>query len=294
MADGWSTAYKPIPFERRLVLQTQAEKAARLLALHQRPQPFVIANPWDAGSARILAGLGFEALSTTSAGLAFSLGKRDGAGEVTREEALANAGTIVAATDLPVAADLENGYGDAPEDAAETIRLAAAAGLVGGSIEDASHDEASPIYDFNHAVERVAAAVEAARALAFPFQLVARAEGYLHDRKDLDDILRRLQAFEKAGASVLFAPGLTKPEEIRAVCAAVSRPVNVLMGIKGVPPLTVSELGELGVRRISLGSGFCRAALTAFYHAAREVRDDGTFTFTEKTLYISELADMFG
>lgn len=275
-------------------MQTQAEKAARLLALHQRPQPFVIANPWDAGSARILAGLGFEALSTTSAGLAFSLGKRDGAGEVTREEALANAGTIVAATDLPVAADLENGYGDAPEDAAETIRLAAAAGLVGGSIEDASHDEASPIYDFNHAVERVAAAVEAARALAFPFQLVARAEGYLHDRKDLDDILRRLQAFEKAGASVLFAPGLTKPEEIRAVCAAVSRPVNVLMGIKGVPPLTVSELGELGVRRISLGSGFCRAALTAFYHAAREVRDDGTFTFTEKTLYISELADMFG
>ena len=275
-------------------MQTQAEKATRFLELHQRPQPFVIANPWDAGSARILAGLGFEALSTTSAGLAFTLGKRDGTGEVTREDALENARAIAAATDLPVAADLENGYGDAPEDAAKTIRLAAEAGLVGGSIEDSSHDKAKPIYDLNHAVERVSAAVEAARGVGFPFQLVARAENYLHDRKDLDDTIRRLQAFEKAGASVLFAPGLTTAEEIRTVCAAVSRPVNVLMGFKGVPPLTVRELGELGVRRISLGSGFCRAALTAFYHAAREVRDHGTFNFTENTFYISELAALFG
>lgn len=273
-------------------MPTQAEKAAVFQALHQRPGIFVIANPWDAGTARILAALGFEALTTTSAGLAFTLGRRDG--EVSRDEALANAKSIVDATHLPVAADLENGYGHPPEAAAETIRLAAAAGLVGGSIEDTTRDPAKPIYDFQHAVERVAAAAGAARALPFPFMFVARAENYLHGRRDLDDTIRRLQAYEKAGAQVLYAPGIVDPEEIRTLCASVSKPVNVLMGIKGAPPLTVEELGALGVKRISVGSGFSRAALTAFFHAAREVRDRGTFRFADEAMYISELANLFG
>lgn len=274
-------------------MTTQAEKAAAFQALHQRPEPFVIANPWDAGTARILTALGFHALSTTSAGLAFTLGRRDGTGRVSRGEALANARSIVDATSLPVAADLENGYGHSPESAAETIRLAAEAGLVGGSIEDATGDPAKPIYDFQHAVDRITAAVAAARALPFPFMLVARAENYLHGRPDLDDTTRRLQAFEAAGAEVLYAPRITRAEDIRTVCASVSKPVNVLLGIKGVPPLSVRELGALGVRRVSIGSGFARAAFTAFLHAAREVRDHGTFTFTEETLYMSELTNLF-
>ncbi len=273
---------------------TQAEKAVIFQALHQRKEPLVIGNPWDAGSARILTSLKFEALSTTSAGLAFSLGRKDGTAAVSRDEALANAKSIVDATNLPVAADLENGYGHAPKDAAETIRLAAEAGLVGGSIEDATGDETKPIYEFEHAVERIAAAVEVAKSLPFPFMLVARAENYLHGRADLDDTITRLRAFEKAGAEVLYAPGLTRPEDIRTVCASVTKPVNVLMGLKGAPRLTVMELGELGVRRISVGSGFSRAALTAFSHAAREVIDDGTFGFADETLYISELTAMFG
>ena len=273
---------------------TQTERATVFLRLHERKQPFVIGNPWDAGSARILTSLKYEALSTTSAGLAFALGRKDGTAAVSRAEALANAKSIVEATSLPVAADLENGYGHAPEDAAETIRLAAGVGLVGGSIEDATGDEAKPIYEFEHAVERIVAAAEAAKALPFPFMLVARAENYLHGRPDLDDTIRRLQAFERAGAAVLYAPGLTRPEDIRAVCASVTKPVNVLMGLKGVARLTVAELGELGVRRISVGSGFSRAALTAFLHAAREVIDDGTFGFADETLYISELTAMFG
>jgi 2-methylisocitrate lyase-like PEP mutase family enzyme len=226
-------------------------------------------------------------------GLAFTLGRRDGDGSVSRDEALANARSIVAATTLPVAADLENGYGHSPEAAAETIRLAAEAGLVGGSIEDASGDPASPIYDFQHAVERIHAAAAAAHALPFPFMLVARAENFLHGRPDLDDTIRRLQAFEAVGAEVLYAPGITRADDIRAVCASVAKPVNVLMGIKGVPPLSVRDLGALGVRRVSIGSGFARAGLTAFLHAAREVRDHGTFTFTEETLYMSELVDLF-
>jgi 2-methylisocitrate lyase-like PEP mutase family enzyme len=274
---------------------TQAEKAARFLALHQRPEPFVVANPWDAGTARILTGLGFEALSTTSAGLAFILGRKDGTASVSRAEALANAKDIADATALPVAADLENGYGHRPEEAAETIRLAAeTAGLVGGSIEDATGDPAHPIYKFNHAVERVAAAAAAARALPFPFMFVARAENYLHGRPDLDDTIRRLQAFETAGAAVLYAPGITSPDDIRTVCASLTRPVNVLMGIKGAPMLSLRELGALGVRRVSIGSGFARAALTAFLRAAREVREQGTFAFTEETLYMSEIAALFG
>jgi 2-methylisocitrate lyase-like PEP mutase family enzyme len=267
----------------------QATKAVQFRALHARPGAFVIPNPWDAGTARILTHLGFEALTTTSAGLAFALGRADGAGLVTRDETLANAKSIVDATHLPVAADLENGFGHAPEAAAETIRLAAeVAGLVGGSIEDATGDPRRPIYDFGHAVERVAAAVEAARALPFPFILVGRAENFLHGRPDLDDTIRRLQAFEAAGADALYAPGLTEAGDIRTMCAAVTRPVNALMGSKGAP-YSVAELAALGVRRISVGSAFSRAALGAFLAAAREVREHGTFGFAEHALPYTEV-----
>ncbi|MGI8771811.1 MAG: isocitrate lyase/PEP mutase family protein [Acidobacteriaceae bacterium] len=267
---------------------SQAQKAERFRALHARPGAFVIPNPWDAGTARILTALGFEALTTTSAGLAFTLGRRDGAGEVSRDETLANAKAIVDATDLPVAADLENGFGHTPEAAAETIRLAGeVAGLVGGSIEDATGDPRRPIYDLQHAVERIAAAVEGARALPFPFVLVGRAENFLHGRPDLDDTIRRLQAFEAAGADALYAPGLTRPEDIRTVCAAVSKPVNVVMGLKG-GSLSVAELAALGVRRISLGSALSRAALGAFVRAAREIRERGTFRFAEDALPYAE------
>ena len=274
-------------------MPTQAEKAAVFQTLHHGPGIFVIGNPWDAGSARILTALGYPALSTTSAGLAFSLGRTDGTASVTRDEALANARAIVEATHLPVAADLENGYGHTPEAAAETIRRAAEVGLVGGSIEDATGDPAHPIYDFSHAVERVAAAAAVAGSLPFPFMLVGRAENFLHGRPYLDDTIRRLQAFEAAGAQVLYAPGITRPQDIRTLCASLGKPVNVLVGLKNAPPLTVQQLSELGVRRISLGSGFSRAALTTFFHAAREVRDDGTFHFTEESLYLSELTALF-
>jgi 2-methylisocitrate lyase-like PEP mutase family enzyme len=263
---------------------SQAEKGQRFQALHARQAAFVIPNPWDAGTAAILTHLGFEALTTTSAGLAFTLGRRDGAGAISRDETLANAKAIVDATDLPVAADLENGFGDAPEAAAETIRLAGeVAGLVGGSIEDSTGDPERPIYDFQHAVERVAAAAEAARALAFPFVLVGRAENFLHGRPDLDDTIRRLQAFEAAGADALYAPGLTKAEDIRTVCGAVNKPVNVVMGLKG-GSLSVAELSALGVRRISVGSALSRAALGAFVRAAKEIREHGTFDFAKDSL----------
>jgi 2-methylisocitrate lyase-like PEP mutase family enzyme len=270
------------------------ERGERLRRLHERAGAFVIPNPWDAGTARILAGLGFEALTTTSAGLAFTLGRRDGAGAVTREETLANAKAIVDATDLPVAADLENGFGDAPEEVAETIRLAGGVGLVGGSIEDATGDPLRPLYDLQHAVERMAAAVEAARALPFPFVLVGRAENFLHGRPDLDDTIRRLQAFEAAGADALFAPGLTRAEDIRTVCASVGRPVNVVMGLvarEGMPS-SIAELAALGVRRISLGSALSRAALGAFLRAAREVKEQGTFTFAEEALPYAQASDL--
>lgn len=263
---------------------SQAEKAARFRALHDRPGAFVIPNPWDAGTAKILAAMGFEALTTTSAGLAFALGRRDGAGLISRDETLANAKAIADASDLPVAADLENGFGDEPQDAAETVRLAAeVAGLVGASIEDASGNPQRPIYDFNHAVERIAAASEAARALPFPFILVARAENFLHGRTDLDDTIARLQAFESAGADALYAPGLTRAEEIRSVCQSVSKPVNVVMGLKDAS-FSVEELAALGVRRISVGSALSRAALGAFVRAAREIRDRGTFAFAGDAL----------
>jgi 2-methylisocitrate lyase-like PEP mutase family enzyme len=258
------------------VRRTQLQKAERFRELHTQPGAFVIPNPWDAGSARILAALEFEALTTTSAGLAFTLGRRDGS--VTRAETLANARAIVDATDLPVAADLENGFGDSPQDAAETIRLAGeTAGLVGGSIEDASRDPRRPIYDFQHAVDRVAAAVEAARALPFPFTLVGRAENFLHGRPDLDDTIRRLQAYEAAGVDALYAPGITSREDIRTVCASVKKPVNVLVSASA--PYSVAELAALGVKRISLGSAMSRAALGSLMRAAREIQQKGTFSF---------------
>jgi 2-methylisocitrate lyase-like PEP mutase family enzyme len=278
----------------------QTEKAKRFRALHRLPMrpgasieaaapgAFIIPNPWDAGSARILAGLGFEALATTSSGFAFSLGRRDGM--VTRDEALAHCRTIAEATDLPVAADLENCFGDDPKTVAETIRLAGATGIVGGSVEDASGDDRRPIYNHAFAVERVAAAVEAARALPVPFTLTARAENFLHGRADLDDTIRRLQAFAEAGADVLFAPGLPSLEAIKTVCAAVSpRPVNVLVGIKGLA-FPVADLAAAGVRRISLGGVLSRAAFGALIGAAREMKETGTFTFVDRAAPTAEVA----
>lgn len=273
---------------------SQAEKGRRFLELHQRPGAFIIPNPWDAGTARILESMGFEALTTTSAGLAYSLGKPDGTGDVTRDETIANAKAIADATNLPVAADLENGFGDSPEAAAETIRLAGeVAGLVGGSIEDSTGHAGRPIYDFAHAVERIAAAVEAARALKFPFVLVGRAENYLHGRPDLDDTIRRLQAFEAAGADALYAPGLTREEDIRAVCKAVTKPVNVVMGLRS-GSFSVSELAAMGVRRISVGSSLSRAALTGFMSAAREMKEHGTFTFAERAVPYADVNKLMG
>jgi 2-methylisocitrate lyase-like PEP mutase family enzyme len=267
---------------------SQEEKARRFQALHEGPGAFVIPNPWDAGSARILEALGFEALATTSAGIAFSLGRRDGAGAVSRAEALAVTRQIVDATDLPVSADLENGYGDAPEAAAATIRLAAEVGLVGGSIEDATGDPSHPIYEFDQAVARVAAAAEAARALPFPFMLTARAENFLHGRPDLDDTIRRLQAFAAAGADVLYSPGLRDLETIRTVCAAVSRPVNVLQGLTG-GSFSVEELAAAGARRISVGGSLARAALGGFIRGAREIKEKGTFTYASDAIPHAEV-----
>jgi 2-methylisocitrate lyase-like PEP mutase family enzyme len=261
-----------------------AAKVAAFRALHERPGAFVIPNPWDAGSARILTALGFEALASTSAGAAFSAGLRDGA--LGRDAIIANAAAIVADTDLPVNADLENGFGDPPEDAAETIRLAAAAGLAGGSIEDA--DAARAIYGFDHAVERVAAAVEASRNAPAGFVLTARAENFLYGRADLDDTIRRLQAFEKAGADVLYAPGLPDFDAIRTVCAAVSKPVNILANVR-IPGLSVAVLAELGAKRISLGGTLSRTILGSLVRAARELHDHGTFGFAQDALPIAEI-----
>jgi 2-methylisocitrate lyase-like PEP mutase family enzyme len=266
----------------------QSEKAAAFRALHEGPGAFVIPNPYDVGTTRILAALGFAALATTSIGCAFGLGRRDGA--ITQGEALAHARAIVEATPLPVSADLENGFGEAPEAAALTVRRAAGAGLVGCSIDDGSGDPARPIYDFSQAVERIAAAVEAARSLAFPFMLTARAENFLHGRRDLDDTIRRLQAFEAAGADVLFAPGLSELEPVRTVCGALSRPVNVLAGF-GQKPLSVEQLAAAGARRISLGPQLMRAALSAFLDATREVKERGSFTFLSGTASIHDLSD---
>ncbi|MCP8463498.1 isocitrate lyase/phosphoenolpyruvate mutase family protein [Pseudomonas sp. ZM23] len=256
-------------------MTTQQQRGEAFRDLHRRDGLFVLPNPWDAGSARMLAHLGFEALASTSAGLAFSLGRRDAEGAVSREETLANAQAIIEATPLPVAADLENGYGDTPEDCAETIRRAAACGLVGGSIEDATGRVDAPIYPLELAVERISAAVEAARQLPFPFTLAARAENFLHGRVDLDDTIRRLVAFAEAGADVLYAPGLKTRAEIAAVVAAVApRPVNVLVGSPALE-LDLVQLAELGVKRVSVGSALARVAYGAFFHAAQALAGSG-------------------
>jgi 2-methylisocitrate lyase-like PEP mutase family enzyme len=265
----------------------QSEKAARFRALHEAPGAFVIPNPWDAGSARILAALGFQALATSSGASAGTLGRRDGT--VTREEALAHSRAIVEATDLPVAADLEKGFGDAPAAAAETIRLAASVGLVGGSIEDATGDKQKPLFDIATATERVAAAVAAARALSFPFTLTARTENFVRGNPDLEDTIKRLQAFEKAGADVLMAPGLPDLAAVRAVCAAVSKPVNFMVGIKG-RSFTAAELTAAGVKRISLATSLYRTAMSGLIDAAREVKDKGTFGYVDRGVTSAELA----
>lgn len=274
-------------------MQDQIQRGETFRALHQGDDLLVLPNPWDAGSAKMLAALGYQALATTSAGLAFSLGRRDAEGAVSREETLANARAIIEATPLPVAADLENGYGDAPEQCAETIRLAASIGLVGGSIEDASGQLAAPIYPFELAVERVRAAVEAARGLPFPFTFAARAENFLHGRPDLDDTIKRLVAFAEAGADVLYAPGLTTREQIRAVVEAVApRPVNVLVGSAALQ-LRLDELAELGVKRVSLGSNFARVAYGAFFAAAGELINQRSLTATGRAMAFERINDLF-
>jgi 2-methylisocitrate lyase-like PEP mutase family enzyme len=255
---------------------TRDEKYKAFRALHERPGAFVIPNPWNAGTARVLTALGFDSLATTSAGYAFAVGRRDSAAGLTRDEILENAKSIVEATHLPVSADLEDGFGRSPEMCAETIRLASDTGLAGGSIEDATGDPNDPIYGFQLAVERVAAAAKAAHDCQF--LLTARAENFLHGRPDLADTIRRLRAFAEAGADVLYAPGLPSLEAIREVCASVSKPVNVVMGLKGAT-FSVEELAAAGVKRISVGGALARAALGAFVRAAREIKDKGTFTF---------------
>jgi len=262
------------------------EKAATFKALQEAPGTFVVANAWDAGSARILTTLGFKALATSSGAEAAVLGRVDG--RVTRQEALAHCKAIVEATDLPVSADLEKGFGDAPADAAETIRLAAQIGLVGGSIEDATGDRSRPLFTLEEARARIDAAVQAARSVGFPFALTARTENYLHGNPNLDDTIRRLQAFEAAGADVLMAPGLPDLDAVRAVCAALSKPFNFMAGIKG-KSFTVATLAEAGVKRVSLATSLYRAAATGLVNAAKEVAEHGTFGYLDGTLATPEL-----
>jgi len=265
---------------------TQGEKALRFEKLHQRQGAFLIPNPWDAGSARILSGLGFEALATSSGAAAATFGRRDG--KLTRDEALASARAIVHATDLPVSADLENGFGDAPEFVADTVRQAAEAGLIGCSIEDFSGDKDHPIYDMQFAAERIAAAASVARSFPFPFTLTARAENFVRGKPDLAETIKRLQAYEKAGAAVLFAPALPDLAAVRAVCSAVSKPVNFMVAIRG-KSFSVPELVDAGVKRISFASSFYRAAMTALVDAATEVKKSGTFNYLDKAITSPEL-----
>ncbi len=256
---------------------TREQKYKAFKALHERDGIFIIPNPWNAGTAKILTALGFEALATTSAGYAFSIGRQDSNSQVTRDGTLANAKEIVDATHLPVSADMQDGFGPSPESCSEMIQLASAIGLAGGSIEDATGDPASPIYDFQLAVERVAAAAETAHT--HQFLLTARAENFLHGRPNLDDTIRRLQSFADVGADVLYAPGLSTLESIREVSASVSKPVNVLMGFQGAT-FSLEELAAVGAKRISVGGSLARAALGAFIRAAREIKDKGTFTYS--------------
>jgi 2-methylisocitrate lyase-like PEP mutase family enzyme len=271
-------------------MSTQTEKGQAFRALHQRDHAFIIPNPWDIGTARLLAHLGFEALASTSGGYASSMGLLDGA--VGREAMIAHVSALASATDLPVSADLENGFADAPEIVAETIRLAAAAGVVGGSIEDATGRKEQPIYDQALAAERVRAAAESARALGFPFTLTARAENYINGRPDLRDTIQRLQAYQEAGADVLYAPGLTSKDDIATLVRSVDRPVNVLMGLPGAS-LNLAALSAIGVKRVSVGSALARAALGAFLRAAREMQQNGTFGFAEHAASSREISGMF-
>jgi 2-methylisocitrate lyase-like PEP mutase family enzyme len=272
-------------------MKTQKEKGEAFRVLHERGTAFIIPNPWDAGTARMLSHMGFEALATTSAGNAFSHGQKDGT--MGREATLENAAAIVAAADVPVNGDLENGFGDSPEMAAETIRMAAEAGLVGGSIEDATGRADAPIYRIEHAVERIQAAAEAAHALPFPFMLTARAENYLHGREELKDTIYRLRVYQEAGADVLYAPGLKTREEIEAVISSVDRPVNVLMGM-GDLQLSLKELSEMGVRRVSVGGALCRLALGAFLGAAQEMKDRGRFGFAKRAAKTRKILEAMG
>jgi 2-methylisocitrate lyase-like PEP mutase family enzyme len=271
-------------------MSSHAEKGARFRALHERNRAFIIPNPWDAGTARLLARLGFEALATTSAGYAFSAGLPDG--EVGRDAMLQHVKAIVDATGLPVSADLENGFGDSPGDCAETIRLAAAAGLAGGSIEDVTPRPHGTLYAFEHAVERVRAAAEAAHSVSAPFTLTARAENFIAGNPDLKDTIRRLQSFQEAGADVLYAPGLKSKEDIAAVLSSVDRPINVLVPVQG-STLDLATLSGMGVRRISVGSALSRVALSAFFRAAKEMQQKGTFTFGEGLIPYDKFNEMF-
>jgi 2-methylisocitrate lyase-like PEP mutase family enzyme len=268
-------------------MKPQSDKAVAFRALHVRKQAFIIPNPWDAGTARMLAKLGFEALATTSAGIAFSAGVQDN--RVGRERMLAEVAEIAAATGLPVSADLENGFGDEPKIVAETIRLAASTGIVGGSIEDSIDRPGESVYEIGHATERIRAAVEAARALPFPFTLTARAENFLVGIPDLADTIKRLQSYQEAGADVLYAPCITTREEITAVVKSVDRPVNFLMGTQP-QRFTLEELSEMGVRRVSVGSALSAAALGAFLRGAREMRETGTFTYTQEAAGFGEIS----
>ena len=271
---------------------TQQQKAEVFQRLHDGPGAFVVANAWDAGSARLLESLGFKALATTSAGLAFMLAKPDGANAVTRQEALDNATAIAGATSLPVSADLEGGYGAKPEDCAATISGAIATGLAGASIEDSTGDASNPIHDIGLAIERVRAAAEAAHATAIPFMLTARSENFLHGLANLKDTIRRLQAFQEAGADVLFAPGLRSAEDIKAVTSSVDRPVNVIIGLKGVL-FSVDELASLGVRRISVGGSLARAAYGAMLRGAFEIIEKGTFSYSDEAIPHGDLNTIF-
>lgn len=272
-------------------MTSQADKGARFRALHEQRAAFLIPNPWDVGSAKLLAHLGFHALATTSAGYAFSIGKRDNA--VGRDAMIRHVAEIAAATDLPVSADLENGFGDAPDHVAETFRLGAAAGLVGASVEDATGHAEHPIYDHELAVDRVRAAVAAARALPYTFTVTARCENFLVGRPDLDDTIARLLAYQQAGADVLYAPGLAKLEDITAVVRAVDRPVNVLMG-QLTNPLTLTDMSAAGVKRVSVGGALCRAAYGEVLRAATEMQTHGTFSFADRAISHRDVSAMFG
>jgi len=272
-------------------MQTQADKATRFRELHARDGAFIIPNPWDPGSARILEHLGFEALATTSIGYAHSIARQDHG--VTRDEMIAHAAAMCSVTTIPVSADLENGFGDDPGTVAETIRMAARAGLAGCSIEDSTNRADDPIYSLDHSAARIRAAAETARGLSFPLVLTARAENFLHGRPDLGDTIARLQAYQEAGADVLYAPGLTKIDDVATLVRSVDRPVNVVAGMQGIR-FTLAELAAVGVKRVSIGGALSRVALAAAIRAAREMREHGTFTFVDEPITSREISKMLG